>query len=79
MPNLKLVKPISGYRRLIVEAIAGTEQKDVDPALVEETMRCTFKTLDHLPKPEFNRAARAAALALHLDPEFAKEMAGGAS
>lgn len=71
----KIARTASIYTGLIKSAIAGTEQKDVDPLLVEEMMRSTFRTLDHLRQPAFNKAARAAALALHLDPDFARTMA----
>jgi hypothetical protein len=62
------------YTGLIKSALASTEQKDVDPILVEEMMRNTFRTLDNLRQPAFNKAARAAALALHLDPAFTETL-----
>jgi hypothetical protein len=71
----KRARTASIYTGLIKSAIADTEQKDVDPILIEEMMRTTFRTLDNLRQPAFNKAARAAALALHLDPAFAKMMA----
>jgi hypothetical protein len=52
---------MSGYAASIIEA-TGCKPEDVEQ--VEEIMRASMPTLDHLTKREFNSLARSAAEAL---------------